>query len=160
MLPKHTNPLSETPDDNVVREAIAILEARYGQQTEPHQPFNSPVITKDYLKLRMSDYQREVFAVMLLDSQHRLIRYEELFYGTIDAAAVYPREVVKLILARNAAAVIFAHNHPSGCPEPSDADRRITGRLKAALATIDIPVLDHLVIGHLDVVSFAERGWI
>jgi DNA repair protein RadC len=160
MLSKHTNPQSEISDDNIVREAIAILDARYGQQAASHQPFTSPVITKDYLRLRMSDYQREVFAVLLLDSQHRLIRYEELFYGTIDAASVYPREVVKLTLARNAAAVIFAHNHPSGYPEPSDADRRLTERLKVALATIDIPVLDHLVIGHLDAVSFAERGWL
>lgn len=110
--------------------------------------------------LRMAGYEREVFAVLLLDSQHRLIACEELFFGTIDAAAVYPREVVKLTLSRNAAAVIFAHNHPSGIPEPSSADRRITERLVNALATVDVSVLDHLVIGQVDVVSFAERGWL
>ncbi len=144
----------------VIREALAILDARYQNRQHTTAVFTSPALVRDYLRLRMSGYEREVFAVLLLDSQHRLLSYEELFFGTIDAASVYPREVVKLVLAKNAAAVIFAHNHPSGYAEPSDADRRITERLKTALATIDVSTLDHLVVGHLDVVSFAERGWL
>ena len=147
-------------EDSIIREAITIIEHRYCHSALYQTAFTTPILTKDYLRLRMSGYEREVFAVMLLDSQHRLIAYEELFFGTIDAASVYPREVVKLVLSRNAAAAIFAHNHPSGTPEPSQADRRITERLKEALATIDVPALDHLVIGHHEVVSFAERGWI
>ncbi|WP_172591139.1 RadC family protein [Shewanella xiamenensis] len=153
------NQLHDNAQDSVIREAIAILETRYSLGAN-HEVFSSPQIVKDYLRLRMAAYEREVFAVLLLDSQHRLIGYEELFFGTIDAASVYPREVVKLVLHRNAAAAIFAHNHPSGIPEPSQADRRITERLKTALATVDVPALDHLVIGHHEVVSFAERGWI
>lgn len=108
---------------------------------------------------KLSAYEREVFAVMLLDSQHRLIAFQELFFGTIDAASVYPREVVKAALQSNAAAVIFAHNHPSGDPEPSQADRAITTRLIAALNLIDVRVLDHIVVGQA-AVSFAERGLI
>ncbi|TVL35981.1 RadC family protein [Shewanella xiamenensis] len=153
------NQQHDNAQDSVIREAIAILETRYSLGVNL-EVFSSPQIVKDYLRLRMAAYEREVFALLLLDSQHRLIAYEELFFGTIDAASVYPREVVKLVLHRNAAAAIFAHNHPSGIPEPSEADRRITERLKTALATIDVPALDHLVIGHHEVVSFAERGWI
>lgn len=148
-----------THHDGVIREAIAILEYRYNQLSV-HPKFKTPTLVKDYLRLKMAGYEREVFAVLLLDSQHRLISCEELFFGTIDAASVYPREVVKLVLHRNAAAVIFAHNHPSGMPEPSEADKRITERLKTALATIDVSALDHFVVGHQDVVSFAERGWL
>ena len=100
----------------------------------------------------------EVFACLFLDNQHVLIGYEELFRGTIDGANVYPREIVKRSLAVNAAAVIFAHNHPSGVAEPSQADQRLTQRLRAALGTVDIRVLDHFVIGDGDTLSFAERG--
>lgn len=119
-----------------------------------------PGSTRDYLKGKLRHQQREIFAVMLLDNQHRLITYEELFFGTIDGASVHPREVVKQVLIHNAAAVIFAHNHPSGVAEPSQADRRITERLKAALLLIDVRVLDHMVVGDSEVVSFAERGLI
>lgn len=153
-------PIPNPQQDSVIREALAILDARYGQCSTKLQIFSTTAITKDYLRLKMAGYEREVFAVLLLDSQHRLIGCEELFFGTIDAASVYPREVVKMVLYRNAAAVIFARNHPSGMPEPSEADKRITERLKTALATIDVSVLDHFVVGHQDVVSFAERGWI
>lgn len=117
-----------------------------------------PDITRRYLKSRLQGYAREVFSVMYLDNQHRLIEYEELFYGTIDGASVHPREVVKRVLAHNAAAVIFAHNHPSGIAEPSQADRRITDRLKSALLLIDVRVLDHMIVGDGEVLSFAERG--
>lgn len=106
----------------------------------------------------MRHYPHEVFACLYLDNQHRVVRFEELFSGTIDGAAVYPREVVKRCLHNNAAAVIFAHNHPSGVAEPSHADVAITLRLKSALSTIDVRVLDHIIIGSKDVVSLAERG--
>jgi DNA repair protein RadC len=104
--------------------------------------------------------QREVFGCMFLDNRHRLIRFDEVFHGTIDGASVHPREVVKLALARNAAAVILAHNHPSGVAEPSQADELITARLRDALSLVDIRVLDHLVVGGTTVTSFVERGLI
>ncbi len=114
--------------------------------------------TKNYLQHRLRAYQHEVFACLFLDNKHRMIAFEELFRGTIDSANVYPREVVKHALSHNAAAVIFAHNHPSGVAEPSQADYAITDRLKSALATVDIRVLDHIVVGDGEVVSFAEMG--
>ena len=110
------------------------------------------------LLLPLVGFEHEVFAVLFLDSQHRLIEYVEMFRGTIDASPVYPREVVKEALRLNAAAVIFAHNHPSGMPEPSHADKAITVRLKEALAMVDVRTLDHIVIGSEDTASFAERG--
>lgn len=112
------------------------------------------------LQTLMLDYPYEVFGTLLLDTQHRLISFDELFRGTIDSASVYPREVIKHAIEHNAAAVIMVHNHPSGNPEPSDADRRITQRLKEALGLVDIRVLDHVVVGHEGYVSFAERGWL
>jgi len=117
----------------------------------------SPQETRQYLSLRLRDYSHEVFAVLFLDQRHRVLEFEEMFRGTIDGASVYPREVVKKALHHNAAAVIFAHNHPSGIAEPSQSDERITQRLKDALALVDIRVLDHFVVGD-EVVSFAERG--
>jgi len=119
---------------------------------------SDPGATRRYLKSKLRGYTREVFACMYLDNQHRLIRYEELFFGTIDGASVHPREVVKRVLKHNAAAVIFAHNHPSGVAEPSQADRRITDRLKSALLLVDVRVLDHMIVGDEEVLSFAERG--
>jgi len=119
---------------------------------------SSPHLVRDYLRAQLRHRQRELFAVLWLDNQNRLIAYEELFQGTIDGASVYPREVVKQALARNAAAVILAHNHPSGVAEPSQADERLTRRLQAALELVDIRVLDHLVVGEGEIVSFAERG--
>lgn len=120
--------------------------------------FSSPAQPRQYLQARLGGYQHEVFACLFLDNQHRLIQFEELFQGTIDGAAVYPREVVKRVLALNAAAVIFAHNHPSGVAEPSQADRLITKRLVQALSLIDVRVLDHFVVGGSDVVSMAEMN--
>jgi DNA repair protein RadC len=119
---------------------------------------SSPVLVRQYLSAQLRHQAREVFAIIFLDNQHRLLAYDELFYGTIDGASVYPREVVKQALARNAAAVILAHNHPSGVAEPSQADRRITERLKAALELVEIRVLDHMIVGDSEVISFAERG--
>ena len=120
--------------------------------------FDQPQIAKDYLALRLGSYEREVFAVLFLDSQHQLLAYRELFFGTISQTSVYPREVVKAALALNAAAVILAHNHPSGSPEPSRADEFLTQSLKTTLATVDVRVIDHQIVGGGSVVSFAERG--
>ena len=118
----------------------------------------SPTQTRQFLTSQLASYPHEVFACLFLDTRHRLIHYEELFLGTIDGASVHPREVIRRALQHNAAAVILAHNHPSGVAEPSDADRRITQRLKDALALVDIRVLDHIVIGDQAAASFAELG--
>jgi DNA repair protein RadC len=117
----------------------------------------SPQETRQYLTAQLANYPHEVFACLFLDNRNRVIAFEKMFHGTIDGASVYPREVVKLALKKNAAAIIFAHNHPSGVAEPSHADEQITQRLKEALSLVDIRVLDHFVIGD-EVVSFAERG--
>ncbi len=121
---------------------------------------SSPQVTKAYLSTQLRGYSYEVFACLFLDNQHRVIVLEELFRGTIDGASVYPREVIKRVLFHNAAAVIFAHNHPSGNTEPSQADKQITERLKQALALFDIRVLDHFIIGDGQPFSFAEHGLI
>ena len=135
------------------------LGQRYLQETIIRTaPLNSPDTTRDFLISRLRSHQYEAFACIFLDNRHRSITYEELFTGTIDSAYVYPREVVKRCLYHNAAAVIFAHNHPSGIAEPSQADIQITHRLKEALALVDIRVLDHFIIGEGAVISFAERG--
>lgn len=118
----------------------------------------SPALVRQYLSTRLRHQQREVFAILFLDSQNRLLAYDELFYGTLDAASVYPREVVKATLAHNAASLILAHNHPSGLTEPSDADIRLTDRLQKALTLIDVRILDHMIVGNDEVLSFAERG--
>ena len=120
--------------------------------------FTSPAVTGDFLRLNLGTLEHEVFAVIFLDNRHRLIEYRELFRGTIDNTTVYPREVAKEALALNAAAVILAHNHPSGVAEPSDADRLITRRVRDALELLDVRLLDHLVVGGEDVVSLASRG--
>lgn len=114
--------------------------------------------TRRYLKQRLRPYAFEVFACLFLDNQHRLIHFEELFRGTIDGASVYPREIVKQALEHNAAAVILAHNHPSGIAEPSQADLQITRRIQSALQLVDIRVLDHIIVGDGDTTSLAEQG--
>lgn len=118
----------------------------------------SPDITRAYLSAQLRGYSYEVFACLFLDNQHRVIQWEELFRGTLDSSSVYPREVAKRALHHNAAAVIFAHNHPSGICEPSTADQQITQRLIACLGLFDIRVLDHFVIGDGAPYSFAEHG--
>ena len=118
----------------------------------------SPEHVRHYLSLHLTGLGHEVFSGLFLDNRHRVIEYRELFRGTIDSAAVYPREVVKRCLTSNAAAVIFAHNHPSGVAEPSDTDVRLTRKLTDALALIDVRVLDHLIIGQGEQTSMAERG--
>jgi DNA repair protein RadC len=121
---------------------------------------SDPEACGSFLSLRLKGLVREVFAVVFVDSQHRVLAYEELFAGTLDGASVHPREVVRAALRHNAAAVVFAHNHPSGVAEPSDADVRITERLRAALALVDVRVLDHLIVGSGIVTSLARRGLI
>jgi len=139
-------------------QAVLEMGRRHLQESlQRGDSLTSPEVTRRFLVARLRDNPAEVFACLFLDNRHRVIAYEELFRGTIDGASVHPREVVKRALYFNAAAVILAHNHPSGIAEPSQADERITQRLKEALSLVDIRVLDHIVIGD-DVVSFAERG--
>ncbi|MEZ9822731.1 DNA repair protein RadC [Shewanella sp. 10N.286.45.A1] len=152
----HQYPAHQTSSLNELLEHAAEALA---QKYKREGTFTNPDNVKEYLQLKLGSYDREVFALMLLDNQHQLIRFEELFFGTIDAASVYSREVVKAALNANAAAVILAHNHPSGIAEPSRADKRITNRLVDALGLIDVRVLDHIVVGE-HCVSFAERNWI
>ncbi|MDP1541039.1 MAG: DNA repair protein RadC [Moraxellaceae bacterium] len=128
------------------------------QKMQRGESFTSPEAVKDYLRVKLAGFEHEVFAILMLDNQHRLIAYSELFRGTVGNTSVHPREVIKEVLAKNAAAVILAHNHPSGHPEPSSADREITDRLQAALEMIDVRILDHIVVGGLKTVSFVEKG--
>jgi len=120
--------------------------------------FTSPKLVRDFLAVNLGARECEYFCLALLDSRHRLLEFVELFRGTIDGASVHPREVVKLVLARNAAAIVMVHNHPSQIAEPSTADETITRRLISALALVDVRVLDHLIVAGADVVSFAESG--
>jgi DNA repair protein RadC len=138
--------------------AVEIARRQLSETLRAGPSLASPKATRDYLSARLRDLEREVFCCLYLDKRHRLIQCEELFRGTIDGASVHPREIVKLALQRNSAAVIIAHNHPSGVPEPSQADEFITQRIKEALALVDIRLLDHIIIGDGSSVSFAERG--
>ncbi|MGH8372561.1 MAG: RadC family protein [Gammaproteobacteria bacterium] len=140
-------------------QAVLEMARRHlGQRLQRGDPLTDPTATRQYLAAMLRDLPHEVFACLYLDTRHRVIAWEELFRGTLDGTSVHPREVVKKALGYNAAALIFAHNHPSGVAEPSDADRRLTRRLREALALVDIRVLDHFVVGDGETVSFAERG--
>ena len=142
-------------------ELLAVVEmARRALAQQMHvQPvFDTPQKVKDYMGLQLGGRLQEVFAVLFLDGQHRMLTMEEMFHGTLTQTSVYPREVVRRALALNAGAVILAHNHPSGVAEPSRADEFLTSTLKSALALVDVRVLDHLVVGRGVVVSMAERG--
>jgi DNA repair protein RadC len=142
-------------------QAVLEMSRRHLKQTlEKPEAFNSPHAVKAYLTSQLRHLPHEVFSCLLLDNQNRLIHYQELFQGTLDAASVYPREVVKYVLKHNAAAVMFAHNHPSGVAEPSISDERITTKLVSALSLVDVRVLDHFIVGDGLVVSMAERGLI
>ena len=156
-------PVARAPGLGAVRRAqlaagveIARRAARASLAREA--ALTSPDAVRDYLRLALAARECEVFVVLFLDSQHRLIAADELFRGTLAQTSVYPREVVKAALAHNAAAVIFAHNHPSGVAEPSRADELLTQALKSALALVDVRTLDHFVVAAGEVVSFAERG--
>jgi DNA repair protein RadC len=142
-------------EDKAIYRAIRILERRLGEDGEP---LSSPQAVRDYLKLRLAEEEREVFLALFLDAQNRVIASETLFHGTLTQTSIYPREVVKRALYHNAAAVIFAHNHPSGSAEPSHADNELTGALKMTLALVDVKALDHFIVGKKKVMSFAERG--
>lgn len=141
----------------------AVIEmARRALKEDWHQgdALASPAAVRDYLRLRLATLPHEVFAALFLDAQNRVLAVEELFRGSLTQASVYPREVVKRALTHNAAGVIFAHNHPSGVAEPSQADRWLTDQLKAALGLVEVRVLDHFVVAGPQAVSFAERGWL
>lgn len=137
---------------------VELARRALAQELVQRPVFDTPDTVKHYLQLQLGTRGHEVFAVMFLDAQNRLIRMEEMFRGTLTQASVYPREIVKRALELQAAAVVLAHNHPSGAAEPSRADEFLTQTLKSALALIDVRVLDHLVVARHDVVSFAERG--
>jgi DNA repair protein RadC len=137
---------------------IELARRALTQQLAVQPVFERPADVKDYLKLQLGGRGFEVFAVMFLDAQQRLIKLEEMFRGTLTQTSVYPREIVKRALELHAAAVVLAHNHPSGAAEPSRADEYLTQTLKSALALVDVRVLDHMVVGHGELVSFAERG--
>lgn len=142
-------------------EIVAVMEIARRAIAQPlHKApvFDSPQAVKDYLSLQIGALPYEVFAVLFLDQQHRLLALEEMFRGTLSQTSVYPREVVRRAMALNAGAVILAHNHPSGVAEPSRADEHLTQSLRAALGLVDVRVLDHLVVGRGHVVSMAERG--
>ncbi|MFZ5502602.1 MAG: RadC family protein [Pseudomonadota bacterium] len=128
------------------------------EQMQCGDALSSPRTVRDYLRLLLGVRQQEVFLVIFLDSQHRVLVAEEMFHGTLTQTSVYPREVVKRALAHNAAAVILAHNHPSGVAEPSEADRLLTDALKQACSLVDVRVLDHFVVTAGETLSFAERG--
>lgn len=140
-------------------QAVIEMSRRYlAEALQREQVFASAAATKQYLCAQLRGERREVFAVLYLDNQHALIAYEPLFFGTIDGAAVYPREIARRALELNAAAMIVAHNHPSGVAEPSDADVRITARIREAVQLLDIRLLDHCIVAGPEVISLAERG--
>jgi DNA repair protein RadC len=140
-------------------QAVLEMARRYlAERLERGDPLCSPTDTRRYLQARLGGHPHEVFGVLFLDNRHRVLAFEELFRGTIDGAQVHPREIVRRALHHNAAALILAHNHPSGVSEPSQADRRITQRLRDALSLVEIRILDHIVVGHGETTSFAELG--
>jgi DNA repair protein RadC len=142
-------------------QAILEMSRRHlAQSLEYRELFAGASEVKQYLLAKLRHCQREIFGVLFLDSQHRLITYDELFKGTINSAHVYPREVIKAVLGHNAAAVILVHNHPSGVAKPSQADRHITDEISQLLKALDVRVLDHMIVGDTEVCSLAEMGWI
>ena len=147
---------SVAPADQVVEAARAVAK----QRVQRGQSFSDPALASRYFQDMLGCLEREIFAAAYLDTRHRLIEYVELFQGTIDGAEVHPREVVKRALRCNAAAVILAHNHPSGTVEPSAADRAVTARLKQALALVDVRLLDHVIVGAWQSLSMAAKGWV
>lgn len=147
---------SHVSEAQIVEKARDILQS----QVRDTDALTNPEAVAQYLVAQFAGLEHEVFSILLLDNRHRVLRYEELFRGTIESCSVHPREVVKASLYANAAAIIFSHNHPSGEPEPSRADIQLTKRLTEALGLIDIRVLDHIVVGGIETVSFAQRGLI
>ena len=152
-----TQASAKSREDEAIANALAILEKRLTSRREG-TAIERPSDASNYLKLKLAGREQEVFAVMFLDNRHRVIAYEEMFKGTIDAASVYPREVVKRALELNAAALIIAHNHPSGECSPSRADQTLTTRVKEALGLMDMRLLDHFIVGEGTPYSFAGHG--
>ncbi len=149
------------PARSALLKAAVELAARYlEERVRRSDAITSPIQTTRFLCARLRSRPHEIFACLFLDNRHRVIRFEEMFRGTIDGASVHPREVAKRALELNAAALIAAHNHPSGVAEPSLSDQAITKKLRDALALVDVRLLDHFVIGDGEVVSFVERGWL
>ncbi|MBV7388659.1 DNA repair protein RadC [Pasteurellaceae bacterium TAE3-ERU1] len=140
--------------------SIEMTKRYLGQQLQAKPSFDSPELARTYLQSLLEGRQREVFVVLFLDNQHRLLRHEEMFLGSINSTAVHPREIVKTALSLNAAAIILAHNHPSGVARASQADRAITEKIERACALIEVRVLDHFIIGHGCYLAFSEQGWL
>lgn len=150
-----TDPFEGIPEDLILDRAMAILEQRH---TRTSEILASPEDTRRFLRMRMAHLDYEVFGMLILDNRHRVIEVTDLATGTLDGAAVYPREIVKAVLKSGGAAVLLYHNHPSGICDPSQADINLTRRLKEALGLIDVRVLDHFIVSGTDSVSMAERG--
>ena len=142
-------------EDRTIARALQILQGRVREA----EAMNSPAVVKNFLRVKFAGAEREIFSCLWLDSQNKVIAVDDVFAGTLTQTSVYPREIAKLALKHNAAAVLLAHNHPSGCAEQSSADEYITTALKSALALVDVRVLDHFVVGD-SVMSFAEKGLI
>ncbi len=153
---KQNPPAMTAREKRAIYRAMDILETHLKQATGV--AFNSPRAVRNLLALKLAHEESEQFLVLFLDTQHRLIAADTMFYGTLGQTSVYPREVIKRALHHNAAAVIFAHNHPSGVAEPSQSDRMLTDALKQALSLVDVRVLDHFIIAGSDALSFAEKG--
>ncbi|MBI3374980.1 MAG: DNA repair protein RadC [Betaproteobacteria bacterium] len=156
-------PLFATPSEtNAIHEKCAVARElvlrSLREELNSRDALTSPSAVRDYLRLTLGGREHEVFMVLFLDAQHRVLEAEELFRGTLTQTSVYPREVVKAALRANAAAVIFAHNHPSGVAQPSQADELLTRSLKEALSLVDVKVLDHFIVAGTSTLSFAERG--
>tara|TARA_R110002073_G_scaffold147222_5_gene299972 strand:- start:777 stop:1355 length:579 start_codon:yes stop_codon:yes gene_type:complete len=153
---------SASPEEGVSHQKCAIakelVRRLMQEELQRGDALNSPGKVRDYLKLLLNAHEHEVFVVIFLDAQNRVIATEEMFRGTLTQTSVYPREVVKAVLRHNAAAVILAHNHPSGVPEPSQSDRLLTDTLKQALSLVEVRVLDHFIVAGSETLSFAERG--
>jgi DNA repair protein RadC len=152
-----TRELPMDHDEALIAAALRVVEKRF-IVNHAREPLTSPGMVRGYLRIRLHALEREVFVCIWLDSQHRVIDVEQMFAGTLTQTSVYPREVVKRALAVNAAAVLFAHNHPSGVAQPSQADELLTRNLREALALVDVKVLDHFIIAGNASISFAERG--
>jgi DNA repair protein RadC len=144
-------------DDAIIQKALAILASR---MRSAEIILSNPDAVRDFLRIKMGTLEHEVFNVVFLNAQHGVIAVEEMFRGTLTQTAVYPREVLKRVMHHNAAAILLAHNHPSGVAEPSNADKRLTETLSKALSMVDVTVLDHFIVAGVQCISFAERGLI
>lgn len=147
--------MTREEEDNVIQMALSILHQRVMQEKDV---IAGPDAMKQYLKVRLAQVECELFGIVFIDTKHKVIAIENMFRGTLTKTSVYPREVVKDSLRHNAAAVVLYHNHPSGSPEPSEADKQLTNCLQQALKLVDVQVLDHVVIAGINCVSFAELG--